>query len=104
MDGMIGAFALPPENMLSEQITLPDHHMALGLQHLDGAGLRVVIWDGEKLRHMSRAAAHRFARALDTDENAAEYKPVIEALDLLASRIEAIEAEIMARKSVETVH
>lgn len=91
-------FALPPEGMLSEQIALPDCHLALGLLHIDGAGLRVCTWDGERLRHMSKAAALRFASELANGAFAEAWRPVIAALEDLAEKIDAIEARIAANK------
>jgi hypothetical protein len=101
MDAMTD-FRAPPAGLLAQQITLPDHRLALGIVAIKGAGVRVAKWDGEHLGHMSPAKARRFAREMAAGPYGAELRPVIEALDLLADKADAIAAR-EARRG-ETVH
>jgi hypothetical protein len=88
-----------PEGQVSESVILPNHLMQLGIQHLDGAGLRVVIWDGVYLRHMAHMKARRWAGELEAGPYADTFKPVIAALRKLSQRVEDIEAQMAARKA-----
>lgn len=99
MAGLGPMFTPLPEGQISESVFLPNHLMQLGLQHLEGAGLRVVIWDGVYLRHMAHMKARHWAGELEASDHAELYKPVIEALRKLSQRVEDIEAEIAARKA-----
>jgi hypothetical protein len=92
------AFSMPPEGKLSEQIALPDHRMALGLLHIEGAGVRVVVWDGELYRHMAQAAARRWARELSEGPFASAYAPVADGLNTLADRVDEINATVTANR------
>lgn len=85
------------EARLSECVVLPEHHMAAGLLHIDGAGVRVATWDGTHLRHMSQAAARRLANDLEADETASALKPVIEAVRTLADRVDEINAAMATK-------
>lgn len=98
-DRLVTNFPLPPTGMLSEQIDLPDHNLSLGLLHIDGAGIRVCAWDGERLRHMAPAAARRYAADLDTGAYAAAFAPVVDALTSLCERVEEISAMATARRA-----
>lgn len=92
-------FTPPPPGMLSEQIDLPDHQMSLGLMHIDGAGIRIMTWDGERMRHQSVAAARRFASDLAEGPYSAVYQPVIDAVEKLLERVDEISAKAAARRS-----
>lgn len=92
-------FTPPPEGILSEQIDLPDHQMSLGLMHIDGAGIRIMTWDGERMRHQSVAAARRFASDLSEGPCSAVYQPVIDAVEKLLERVDEINAMAAARRS-----
>jgi hypothetical protein len=91
-------FDLLPDNMLSEQVILPEHRMALGLIHMNGGGLRVCIWDGAKLRHMAPARARRWAAELEEDHDEV-FAPVIEALRSLCDRVGEIEATVATNRA-----
>lgn len=93
------AFTLPPDGMLSEQIALPDHRLALGLLHIDGAGVRVCAWDGERMRHMAPAAARRWASDLENCGHELELRPVIDGLRKLVERTEEIAAMIAGNQA-----
>jgi hypothetical protein len=88
-----------PEGQMSEAVTLPGLLMQLGLQHIEGAGVRVVIWDGCYTRHMAAARARRWAKELEDGDYAETFKPVIEALRKLSDRVEEIEASVAAQKA-----
>lgn len=90
-----------PEGQVSESIILPNHLMQLGIQHMDGAGLRIVVWDGVCLRHMAHMKARRWAGELEAGEYAETYAPVTEALRKLSQKVEDIEAEMAARKAAD---
>lgn len=87
------------DGLFSEPVVLDSHGLALGLMHRQGAGLRVCTFDGAHVRHMSQAAARRFARQLAESDSAAELKPVTEALDRLADRIDEITAHVAAERA-----
>lgn len=91
-------FTPPPAGMLSEQIDLPDHEMSLGLMHMEGAGLRVCVWDGETMRHMAHMKARRWAMELEDGPFGAAFKPVAEALRNLSERAESILASVAAQR------
>lgn len=92
-------FTPPPVNMLSERIDLPDHRLSLGLMHIDGAGVRLVAWDGAILRHMAPAAARRWASDLASGAYAEAYAPVIKAVDRLNDKAEEIAARVAAQRA-----
>lgn len=87
-----------PEGQVSESVFLPNHLMQLGIQHMEGAGLRIVIWDGVYIRHMAHMKARRWAGELEAGEYAETFAPVCAALRKLSQRVEDIEAEVAARK------
>jgi len=93
------AYAPPPPGMLSEQIDLPEHGMALGLLHLAGAGLRVCVWDGGQMRHMSPARASRWSAELAEGPFGASFAPVSAALETLSNRAVAIELVARVRRN-----
>ena len=64
------------DGLFSEPVVLHDHELVLGLMHLAGAGLRVCTWDGKNTRHMSPAAARRFAKQLADCDDAPMFRPV----------------------------
>lgn len=83
-------FQLPPEGMISERADFPALHLSLGLMHLDGAGLRVVSWNGEGITHMSPAKARRMAKELRETRTAFELLPAIRGLEALANRADEL--------------
>lgn len=87
------------EGKFSEPVVLAEHRLVLGLMHMDGAGMRVCTWDGEVTRHMGAAAARRLAKVLAEGEEAEPLRPVSDALDRLAERIDAIAARLVAERA-----
>jgi hypothetical protein len=93
-------FPLPPENMLSEQIALPDHRLALGLVHRDGdPAPTIVVWDGERFRHLTPEAARKVADWYDAQPEAAQLAPASDAMRTLARRVDEIAAAAMFRRA-----
>lgn len=92
---MAHAFTPPPPGQLSEQIDLPDHMLSLGIIHMDGAGLRVCVWDGHTMRHMAAARARRWAHELVDGEFGAAFQPVADGLRKLCDKVEEIEARVV---------
>lgn len=91
-------FTPPPTGMLSEQQDFPAHLMSLGLLHIEGAGLRVAVWNGDGWAHMSPAKARRLADEYGLSGHLVVLAPVIKALRTLADRAEAILADVEARR------
>jgi hypothetical protein len=66
-------FTLPPEGMFTDQRDFVELRLVLGVMHPESAdGVRVVAWDGNKLRHMTGEAARKWA---------AEIEPLLELRD-----------------------
>lgn len=76
--------------MMSEDISLPDYEMSVGLVTVDGVGLRVSTAGAEGVRHMSAAAARRLAKTLEDGEHGAALRPVAAALRAKADELDAI--------------
>lgn len=68
---------------------LREHGLTIGVIEIAGAGQRVATWDGYESRHMSAAAARRFAADLIAGEHSRSLKPVHDALMAAVERIEA---------------
>lgn len=97
-------FPLPPENMLSEQIVLADHRLALGLIHREGEPEpRIVVWDGDTYRHLTPAVARSTADFYDAQAEAKQLAPVSDAMRTLARRVEEIATAAMFRRAGKRV-
>lgn len=75
---------------LIEPIVLRDYGIAVGGVEIEGTGLRVGTFSDNTVRHMSPAAARRLAKQLAADDEAPALGPVIEALNAVADRVEAV--------------
>lgn len=69
---------------------LPDQGITVGLIYVRGTGYRVCAEDSTAQRHMSAAAARRFAKQLEGQDAhvAAFLRPVIEALQSVAASLD----------------
>lgn len=94
-------FTAPPPGMLSEQIDLPSHEMTLGLMHPE-EGLRICVWDGLRLRHLTHDAAVKWAQELEAEKDAAMFAPVSRALRTLAAKVNGLETSTMFRRAART--
>lgn len=75
-----------------DPVVLRDYGVTIGLIEIDGAGLRVAVWDGYVAKNMSAAAAKRLAGEYQTGDHSVPLKPVSDALMAMVDKIEAARA------------
>ena len=98
-------FPLPPENMLSEQVSLPQHRLALGLMHPEGEAHPIVfVWDGELLRRVSHEAALNWANDIETGPYAEALKPVADGLRGLVGKAEVAATNALFKRAGRAVY
>lgn len=74
---------------MTDKIVLKEFGLVIGLIQIPGAGQRVASWDGYESRHMSAAAARRFAADIIIGDESRALKPVHDALMTAAEKVEA---------------
>lgn len=78
---------------LIEPTILPGLDLAVGVVFVQGAGYRVGAVSIDGLRHMSAAAARRYARDLEATPHAEQLRPAIEAVRAVADEVDRIMAD-----------
>lgn len=83
-----------PERLI-DPIVLEEFETAVGRVFVQGAGYRVGSLDLDgKVRHMAPAAARRLARELTESANGEALMPVIDALKVMADKVEGLGADL----------